>query len=171
MKKSLINILILALVVTNVILTALLVFTIVPTMKKTDNLITKIVSAIDLELEHQNTDSVDAGISIDKIEVYDIEQQLLINLKKGEDGLEHYVVLYATLSLDTSHEDYVKYFEALPTKESLIKSEIIGIVSRYTIEEARNNIGTLRDEILLAVQALYQSEFIIDFSFRDITFQ
>ena len=72
MKKSLLNILILALVVTNVILTAVLVFTIVPTMKKTDNLITKIVSTIDLELEHQNTGENKVGVSIDNIEVYDI---------------------------------------------------------------------------------------------------
>ena len=171
MKKSLINILILALVVTNVILTAVLVFTIVPTMKKTDNLVTKIISAIDLELEHPLPGSEGTSISIDKIEVYDIEQQLLINLKKGEDGSEHYVVLYATLSLDTSHKDYVTYYESLSTKESLITSEIISIVSGYTIDEARENMAGMKNEILIAVQALYQSEFIIDVSFRDITFQ
>ena len=171
MKKSLINILILALVVTNVILSAVLVFTIVPTMKKTDNLITKIVSAIDLELEHPIPGSEETTISIDKIEVYDIEKQLLINLKKGEDGLEHYVVLYATLSLDASHKDYETYYEMLPTKESLITSEIISIVSGYTIDEARDNMTDMKSEILLAVQTLYKSEFIIDVSFRDITFQ
>lgn len=171
MKKSLINILILALVVTNVVLTAVLVFTIVPTMKKTDNLITKIVSAIDLELEYPLSGSKETTVSIDKIEVYDIEKQLLINLEKGDDGLEHYVVLYATLSLDTSHEDYRNYYESLSTKESLITSEIISIVSGYTIDEARGNMADLKAEILLAVQSLYQSEFIIDVSFRDITFQ
>ena len=71
----------------------------------------------------------------------------------------------------SSHEDYEKYYATLENKESLIKSEIIGIVSSYTIDEARSNIVSMRDEILTAIQGLYQSDFIIDVTFRDITFQ
>ena len=51
MKKNLISVLILALVLANLILTAILAFTIIPQTKKSNELIDQVCSAIDLELE------------------------------------------------------------------------------------------------------------------------
>ena len=53
MKKGLINIILLVLAITNVILTAIMVFAIVPAMNSTNNLVSKVASAIDLEKEGQ----------------------------------------------------------------------------------------------------------------------
>ena len=51
MKKNLMSVLILALVVANLILTAILMISVVPQTKKANELVTKVCSAIDLELE------------------------------------------------------------------------------------------------------------------------
>ena len=57
MKKNLISVLILTLVLANLVLTAILVFTVIPQTKKSNALIDEVCSAIDLELEGgQNKD-------------------------------------------------------------------------------------------------------------------
>lgn len=51
MKKNLITVIILALVLANLILTAILVFTIIPQTKKSNQLIDQVCSAINLKSE------------------------------------------------------------------------------------------------------------------------
>ena len=51
MKKNLISVLILALVFANLVLTALLIFTILPETKKANNLIDQVCQAISLDLK------------------------------------------------------------------------------------------------------------------------
>ena len=55
MKKNLMTVIILALVLVNLVLTAILAFTIIPQTRKSNQLIDKIASAIDLELEAKET--------------------------------------------------------------------------------------------------------------------
>ena len=50
MKKNLISVIILALVLTNLVLTALLIFSVLPQTKKANQLIEKVCKAIDLDL-------------------------------------------------------------------------------------------------------------------------
>ena len=56
MKKNLMTVIILALVLVNLVLTAILAFTIIPQTRKSNQLIDKIASAIDLELEDGKSD-------------------------------------------------------------------------------------------------------------------
>ena len=51
MKKNLMSVIILALVLVNLVLTAILTFTIIPQTKKSNQLVDQVCSAIDLELE------------------------------------------------------------------------------------------------------------------------
>lgn len=58
MKKNLLAVIILALVLVNLILTAVLVFSIIPQTKKSNELIDQVCAAINIELEGgQNKDS------------------------------------------------------------------------------------------------------------------
>ena len=50
MKKGISNIIVLALVIVNLVLTVILVFTFLPSIKKTNNLVTKICDMVDLEV-------------------------------------------------------------------------------------------------------------------------
>ena len=97
MKKNLISVLILALLVVNLVLTAILTITILPETKKSNELINQVCSAINLELKSgEGTDA--STVPIDDIETYDIPDSMTINLKRGDDGKDHYAVLTVSLS-------------------------------------------------------------------------
>ena len=79
MKKNLMTVIILALVLVNLVLTAMLAFAIIPQTKKSNQLIDKIASAIDLELEDGGNKG-EIPIPVEDIEVYDIESSFTVNL-------------------------------------------------------------------------------------------
>ncbi len=172
MKKNLLTVFILALVLCNFILTAILVFSIVPTMNKSNKLITKICNLVDLELTDADVTAGSGDVAIENIEVYDIEDQMTINLKKGEDGKDHFALLSVSLSLNSKDDDYKTYnADTLAEKESLIKSEIISVVSGYTIEEVKDNTAVLQDDLLKHLQTMFDSKVITKVAFRDAVFQ
>ena len=69
MKKNLISVVILALVFANFVLTALLMFSVLPETKKANTLIEKVCSAIDLDL-NSGAATGTSNISIDDQEIY-----------------------------------------------------------------------------------------------------
>lgn len=171
MKKSLLNILSLALGVVNLALLLILIFAIVPTMKKTDNLITQICSTIDLELENSYGNSGNS-VNIDNLTTYDLESSMTMTLAPSADGSTHYAVVSVTLVMDTTNEDYAAYGgDKLAEKVSLIKSTIRNVFSQYTREMAEGNEAAIREEILTALQGLYQSKFIYDVQFSELLYQ
>ena len=112
MKKNLMSVLILALVLVNLILTGILTITILPQTKKSNELVNKVCSAIDLELESgDGTES--ASIPMDQVETYKIEDAMTINLKTGADGETHYVKLTASISMDSKNDGYKTYGEII----------------------------------------------------------
>ena len=77
MKKNLLSVLILALVLANLILSAILAFSIIPQTKKANELINKVCNAIDLELESGKNIQVPVG----NIKEYNIDAEFMCNLK------------------------------------------------------------------------------------------
>ena len=65
MKKSMLNVIILALVLVNLVLTVILTFSLVSTNKKTNSLINKVAQIIDLDVAgvDNSSKSTSAGIS------------------------------------------------------------------------------------------------------------
>lgn len=179
MKKGLINILTLAVSAANMVLMIILVFAIVPAMKNTNNLITTICTAIELELHNTNGSVSIEDIPIADIGVYDVSEQIMANLKSGPDldkngnPKEHFLMFNVTISMNKSDEDYATYgtAEAMLEKEGLIKSRILKIVTEYTKEEAQVSIAKMEDEVLTSLKELYGSDFIIDVAFSDYVFQ
>ena len=145
-------------------------FTLVPSLKKSDKLVTQVAGVLDLELE-KSGDGENKPVSIDKLEVYDIADKLTINLKRGADELDHFAVVSVSFSMNTDHEDYEKYIETISTKESLIKNEINKEFSKYTIEEVRDNTQGIQEQLLTTLQAMFDSDFITEVAFRDVIYQ
>ena len=87
MKKNLISVVILALVFANFVLTALLMFSVLPETKKANTLIEKVCSAIDLDL-NSGAATGTSNISIDDQEIYKVSEgeDLTTNLAEGKDG-------------------------------------------------------------------------------------
>ena len=170
MKKNLKSVLILALVLANLILTAILMISVVPQSKKANELITKVCSAIDLELESGKEEgAIDVPMSqIEEVKLSDGEK-MTINLK-NTDGKDHYVMMSVSLALDTKNKDYTDA-TVISDKEGIIKDEINKIVSSHTIDDMRNDTKGIQNEILKSLRKMYDSDFIVSVVFSDINYQ
>ncbi|MCD7726667.1 MAG: flagellar basal body-associated FliL family protein [Clostridiales bacterium] len=174
MKKNLISIVILALLIVNIVLTAIMMFSVTSASRKTAALVDNIAMALDLELSAQNggEDAAEQSVPLTDTETYLISESMTIPLKNSEDDTSsHYCLVSVALSINTKDEGYKTYGSDLTSQESLIKSEINDIFSQYTMEEAKENQDQIKQEILERVQALFDSEFIYNVSFSDIMFQ
>ena len=170
MKKTLMSVLILALVVANLILTAILMISVVPQTKKANELINKVCSAIDLELEGGKENSI--TVPIEQLETVQIAsgESLTINLK-SEGDTKSYAVISISLALDKKNKGYKKGVEYITANEDLIKGEIIKIVSSHTIDDMRNNQEDVQEEILRRLRKLFDSDFIVSVAFPTYTYE
>ncbi len=171
MKKNLLSLVILSLLVVNIVLTAVMLFSVLSTNKKTAAIVTDIAGILQLEL---NSGGDGAGaVSIADTEVYAIAEQTIALEKEEGDTKDHFAVVSMSLSINMKHEDYKAYGADVVNKEDLIKSEIISVISSYTATEARlpEVQEKMCDEILERVQNLYGSTFIYKVSFSNIMVQ
>ncbi len=171
MKKNLMSVLILALVVANLILTAILMISIVPQTKKANELVTKVCSAIDLELEGGKEKST-IDIPMDQLETVKIANgdSLTINLKSDNDR-KSYAKISISLAVDKKNKGYKKGLEAITANEDIIKDEIIKIVSNYTVDDMRDGQKELQDEVLVSLRKLFDSDFIVSVAFPTYTYE
>ena len=95
MKKNIFSVIITALTVINVVLTAILFFVMVPTFTKTNNLLTQIASAVNLDLNVDGDSKGDENYSLKDLETVTVafDSQQTLNLKIGSDGKTHYALL------------------------------------------------------------------------------
>lgn len=171
MKKSLISIAILALLIVNLVLTGIMMFSVTSTNKKTAALVSSIAQAINLELTDGTTKAEEsAPISMTDIATYTISD-MTIPLRSSDDGKDHYFMVSVSLSMDTTNEDYATYGADMAAKEDLIKGQINSVISQYTVEAAKANQAEMCKEILSKIQQLYGSEFIFDVTFSSALYQ
>lgn len=171
MKKNLISIVILALLIVNIVLSSITLFSVTSTNKKTAALVTDIAAAINLDLGVITGDGEEEeAVSMADVVTYDITE-MMIPLKRGaEDDKDHYALLSITLSMNSKDKDYDTYGD-LSTRESLIKGEINDVVAQYTTEEARENSHLIEDQILERIQKMFDSKFIYDVTFSSVIYQ
>ena len=168
MKKNLISVVILALVFANFVLTALLMFSVLPETKKANTLIEKVCSAIDLDL-NSGAATGTSNISIDDQEIYKVSEgeDLTTNLAEGKDGKTHYAVLNVSLVLNKKSDNYKKYTQDFLTNQD----DIIKVVSGYTFEQFNQNSDAIKDTILEDMQNLFGKDYVIGVNFSKLTAQ
>ena len=93
MKKHLLSITTTALVVVNLIMSIVIVFTVLPTTSKINNLVTQICAALALDLDSGGDGA--ESLKIEDMETYAVGdgEEMTINLKSGEDGKDHYALI------------------------------------------------------------------------------
>jgi len=166
------TVVILALLVVNLVLTGIVMFSTVSTNKKVASLVGNIATVLDIELTGGlPANQVTSSISMADTEVYNIEDSMTIALKPSADGSEHYALCSVSFSLNKTDDDYKTYQPMIAEKESKIKSEIIDVIGSFTKEEATADIQKVEDAILARVQSMFDSKFIFEVYFRDIKFQ
>ncbi|MCR5687694.1 MAG: flagellar basal body-associated FliL family protein [Lachnospiraceae bacterium] len=174
MKKNLMSVIILAVLVVNVVLTGIIMFSTVSANRKTIALVDDIAAILNLELESSaGSEEAEAEEVVlpENSEVYDIADSMTVALKADGDGKDHYAMCSVSFSINKEHPDYKTYQPMIAAKESKIKSEIIEVVGQYTKEEAQANVHGIEAAILSKVQAMFDSDFVYEAYFRDIKFQ
>lgn len=171
MKKSLLNIITLALVAVNLILSIVMIFSVLPTSSKTNKMVTQVCTALNLELESSKTGDASDDITIDQMETFDVEDELTIPLKKGEDNVEHYAVVSVAIVVNNKHKDYAKYQDTITEKESLIKDAVNSTIGNFTIQEMESGQAIVQDAVLKKLQKLFNSDFIVKVAFKKCLFQ
>ncbi len=173
MKKNLISVIILALLIVNIVLTAIMMFSVTGASRKTAALVDNIATALNLELASGTEGGAEEVVSMADTETYSFAENMTIPLKKSEgDDKDHYCIVSITLSINTKADGYKEYGSAenLATREGLIKDEINGVFANYTMEEARDNQEEIKKEIINRIQQMFDSKFIYNVSFGDIMF-
>ena len=175
MKRSLISIIILALLIINIVLTAIMMFSVVSTNKKTAALVTDIASAISLDLRTGDGE-VKEAVSMEDTVTYTIAD-MTIPLKKSEatdsegnvkDTKDHFALASVTFSMNSKHKDYKNYGEDMVSREELIKGKIFEAFNQLTMEEAQADTEAIKQDILKKIQDLFESDFIFDATIRVI---
>lgn len=182
MKKNLLSIIILALLLVNIILTSVMMFSVTSTNKKVADLVGNIATVMNLELTVPGQESVQAPISLADTDVYVIGSALTMPLAAEvvtdasgkETTKQGYFVCNISFSMNTKNKGYKKYgsAEAMAEKEELLKDAINTIVSKHTTADLQADVGLegLKAEILAALQELYQSDFIYKVSITEVKY-
>lgn len=170
MKKNLLTVLILALLIVNIALTSVMMFSVMGVNKKTADLVTSIATVLNLELTAPGKGEPEViEVAVEDMMPYNVEGAMTIPLK-AEEGKNRYISFNIGFVMDKSNKDYKKYGETIGEKEMLIKSTVTTVVSQHTEQECRDDAEGLKIEILKAVQEIFQSEFIFKVAISDVKF-
>lgn len=178
MKKSFLNVITLALVLINLVLTVLLTFSLVSTSKKTDDFISKIAGIIDLEvggISTSTSDSSSNSVTVSDQEVIDVTlsdgtTKIAISIP-DDTGKVHQSVVSLAISLNKKSKDYDKLRATIDSGMNIIVSEVNKVISSYTFNNALANKANMEQQILKDLQDRYQSDFIYSVSFTSFQIQ
>lgn len=166
MKKNILTVIIMAVSLINMVLSAVIVFTIVPTANKTNNLVSKVAQIIDLELEDEEA----SNIAISDIFIYELPEPLTINLS-STDKVNHYVLLNFSLSINTLHKDAATIQGVIESHSNAIAEIVTEEFSKYTIDEVNASKDTIKEDTLIRIQDHFDSDCIISVSFGNMMMQ
>lgn len=170
MKKSLVTVITFALVLINLVLTALIAFTIIPETKAANELISKVSAAIDLDVSGASASDTNAS-SLANVQVYNIEDTMTINLKPSADGSSHYASLGVVLKLNKDSKNFETYGSKFKDYEGVAKNDINSVVSSHTMEEMQNDSESIQAEIVDAMKADFGNDLVVGVGFSTATYQ
>ena len=165
MKKSMLNVITLALVLINLVLTVILTFSIVSTTKKTDNLITKVAEIIDLDvgggISSNNSGSSLAVSDMEAVDVKNSDDSTKITLSLLDSNNKiHYAQVSVVLTLNKKSRDYSEKRSSIDSGMQLIVNNVNTVVSSYTYDTALQNKSNMEAELLSKLQNLFQTDMI-----------
>lgn len=176
MKKNLLSVLILVLLIVNIVMTAIMMISVTGTNKKTAELITPILSALNIELYNPGGVQV-TDVPLSETEAYVMEEMMIpLASSVNEDGTlstkQNYIIFTPSLLQNTKHKDYKKQggAEKMAAADSVVKDIFNTVVSQYTLEECRDDFDRIRAEILKEIQSKFESNFIYQIAVNGMKF-
>lgn len=153
MKKNIFSVIITALTVINVVLTAIMFFVMMPTFTKTNNLLTQIASAINLDLNVDGEANGEEDYSLKDLETVAVtfDSQQTLNLKTGSDGQAHYALLDGySLSVYKEADDYKDVSDILTNNQAEITDIIRAVIQSHSADDISEDV--IKKEALEQIQ-------------------
>ena len=165
MKKNLITVLILALCIINLAFNILLVFTFVPSVKKTNKLVGDIMAVLDLEIASQSAGN--SGFDVSNLAPFQLEQSNPINLAADGSGELHVVQYGLTINLDKTAADYTAVSNNLTNSTSLVYDMTRNIIGKYTYDQVIDVSvqNQIKAELLASLKETFNTECIYSIIF------
>lgn len=164
MKKSMLNVITLALVLINLVLTVVLTFSLVSTNNKTNGLITKVAQIIDLDVGGIADNGTPGGsnYNVDDLEYIDVKngEKTDITVSYIENGKTRYVVLNVTLGLNKKASDYKTKSVSVNNGMKLIVSNVTNEALKYSFDTVVANKSTIEENLLKTLQQQFQTQMI-----------
>ena len=182
MKKNMLSIIILFLLIINISLTAIMMFSLVVTNRRAINLMSDVAAVLRLELPAASSaggDFVAPDVAIADVVTYDVAggEAMTIPLKMGpDDSTTNYILVRVSLAMDSSNRGYKRGANGgdLSAVDVMIQDIVIGAFGKYTADELKQTDSSafdqIRMDILVGLHTMYQSDFIFNVSFRDIRY-
>ena len=160
MKKSMLNVITLALVLVNLILTVLLTFSLVSTNKKTNSLITKVAQIIDLDAGGglTNNTSGSGSTGIENIKYVDVKNNDSTDII--DNGKTRYAVLTVSLGLNSKAKDYSTVSTSIDNGMKVIVNKVTNEANKYTYSTISANKTAIETNLLKEMQELFKTETI-----------
>lgn len=163
MKKSMLNVIILALVLVNLVLTVILTFSLVSTNKKTNSLINKVAQIIDLDVAggvSNNNSSTGSGIeNVSYIDIKNNDSTDII-VSYVDNGKTRYAVLSVSVGLNSKAKDYSTVSISVDNGMKVLVNKITNEANKYTYSTISANKSTMETDLLKEFQELFKTETI-----------
>jgi len=168
MKKNIFSVIITALTVINVVLTAVMFFVMLPTFQKTNTLISQVASVLNLELDADSEADPDSDYTISDLDPITVdfgEKDQTYNLKTGKDGKAHYAMMSGyVLNLNKKSDDYSEDLkETITTNQAKVSSIIASVIQKHTKEEATQDL--IQKEALEEIRKMLDNKVAVDLVF------
>ena len=159
MKKSMLNVIILALVLVNLVLTVILTFSLVSTNKKTN----KVAQIIDLDVAggvSNNNSSTGSGIeNVSYIDIKNNDSTDII-VSYVDNGKTRYAVLSVSVGLNSKAKDYSTVSTSVDNGMKVLVNKITNEANKYTYSTISANKSTMETDLLKEFQELFKTETI-----------
>lgn len=172
MKKNLLTVLILALMIVNIVLTTVIMVSVISANKKTAELVGNIATALNLQFTVPGSEGdAESAVPLEDTEVYALPDSLMVQVSTAEGG-NVYMIFNLSLSMNSKDKGYKKLGENITSGnyDSIIEDMVSSIVGTHTEEECRNDIESIKKEILLAIQNLTGYKFVYKVNISGVKF-
>ena len=177
MKKNLMTVITMVLCLVNLILSAVIVFAVVPEINNVNSLIAKVSEAIELDVKTGSDADGASTVGLENQVLYQVNngESMNINLKSNGDGKDHVCVVKVTVTMNKTSEKYALYgpeSESGGNYDDKYKSFVMQEISKYTIDDFKENNTLGQDEIRDDLNALFgDSSFILSVDYAEIMYQ
>lgn len=172
MKKNIFSVIITALTVVNVVLTAIMFFVMMPTFQKSNKLITQVASVLNIELNTGDAEP-DEGYKVSDLEYTEVafEAQQTVNLKASADKKDHYALFDGfSIAVNKEADDYDDFkTEKITDYQSTITDIIRSVMQSHTNDDITEDL--IKKESLEQIQERFGTKSIVELTLKNFMHQ